>query len=314
METFENINSAYNSIFQPGKMSLGIFFAIEAYDGSIPEMKNQVELAQRAEDLGFSALWFRDVPMHDPMFGDVGQIYDPFVYMAYIAGQTKRISLVTGSIILPLRYPIHVAKAAASIDVLTKGRLVLGVASGDRHLEYPAFNKAVSEKAELFKESFSYIRKLNTDFPVINSRLGSVFGDLDLLPKAYGTKLPLLVTGHSGQSLEWIAANSDGWIYYPRDVRDQKLIVDKWRQTLKETGSKDKPFAQSFYIDLVKDPDASPVPIHLGYQLGRKALLEILLNLRNIGVNHIVFNLKYGSRPAFEVLEEIGEFILPSFN
>lgn len=313
MKSFETINNAYNSVFRPGKMSLGVFFAIESYEDSIPRMKNQVELAQRAEALGFSALWFRDVPMHVPSFGDTGQIYDPWVYLGYIAAQTKKISLITGSIILPLRHPIHVAKAAASIDTLTNGRLILGVASGDRAPEYPAFNKEISERAELFRESFKYIRNLKKNFPLINSRLGDVLGDMDLLPKPSGAKLPMMVTGHSGQNLEWIARNSDGWIYYPRNVRAQGMITEQWRKTLQATNSADKPFAQSFYIDLVADKDASAIPIHLGYRLGRDALLEILHELNNIGVNHVVFNLKYGSRPAAEVLEELGEFILPHF-
>lgn len=314
MESFEKINGAYNSVFQPGRMSLGVFFAIESYNGSIPRMKNQVELAQKAEALGFSALWFRDVPMHDPAFGDTGQIYDPMVYLGYIAGQTKKIALVTGSIILPLRHPVHVAKAAASIDVLTNGRLILGVASGDRLAEYPAFNKDISDKAELFRASFHYIRELKKDFPRINSPLGKTGGDLDLLPKPYGTRIPMLVTGQSGQNLEWIAANSDGWIYYPRNVRTQEIITNQWRKALQTVGSRDKPFAQSFYIDLLEDPGAPPVPIHLGYQLGRNALTDILYELQRIGVNHVVFNLKYGSRPAREILEEIGEFILPYFS
>jgi len=313
MESFEKINGAYNSVFQPGRMSLGVFFAIESYSGSIPQMRNQVELAQKAEAFGFSALWFRDVPMYVPSFGDTGQIYDPLVYLGYIAGQTKKISLVTGSIILPLRHPIHVAKAAASIDELTNGRLILGVASGDRPLEYTAFNKDISDKGELFRVSFNYIRDLKKDFPLINSPLGNIGGDMNLLPKPYGNRIPMLVTGHSGQNLEWIAANSDGWIYYPRNVRTQEMITNQWRKALQTVGSSDKPFAQSFYIDLLEDPNASPVPIHLGYQVGRNALTEILYELQSIGVNHVVFNLKYGSRPAKEILEEIGEFILPQF-
>ncbi len=314
MKSFEKINNGYNTIFQPGRLTLGIFFPIESYSGNIPKMKNQVELAQKAEALGFSALWFRDVPMHVPSFGDTGQIYDPWVYLGFIAAQTKNIALVTGSIILPLRHPIHVAKAAASIDVLSNGRLVLGVASGDRSLEYPAFNKDITARAVLFRESFQYIRNLNQNFPVINSPLGNSWGDLDLLPKTFGNKLPMLVTGHSGQNPEWIAANADGWIYYPRDVQTQEIIIGQWRKALQGAGCNDKPFAQSLYIDLVDDSNATPVPIHLGYKLGRKALLNILDNLESIGVNHVVFNIKYGSRSAVEVLEELGEFILPAFN
>jgi luciferase-type oxidoreductase len=225
-----------------------------------------------------------------------------------------KVALITGSIILPLRHPIHVAKAATSIDQLSKGRLILGVASGDRPQEYPAFNKDLTRRSELFQDAFYSIRKLNEDFPHINSLFGQISGDIDLLPKSTGSRIPLLVTGHSGQNLDWIAKNSDGWIYYPRNVRIQAALVNQWRSALQTLGLADKPFLQSFYIDLAENPSAEPVPIHLGYRLGRNSLLEILYELRHVGVNHVVFNLKYGNRPAAEVIEELAEFVLPHFN
>ena len=311
MKSFEQINKAYNIVFQPGKITLGLFFPIESYPGNIPTMLHQVELAKRAEEIGFSALWFRDVPMHVPTFGDVGQVYDPWVYMAYMAAHTTKAALMTGSIILPLRHPIHVSKAAASIDQLSKGRLILGVASGDRPEEYPAFNMDINFRRELFQDAFHCIRQLNEDFPHINSVFGQLSGDIDLLPKSTGSKIPLLATGHSGQNLEWIAKNSDGWIYYPRSVRAQEALVVQWRGTLQALGLADKPFAQSLYIDLVENALAEPVPIHLGYRLGRNWLLEMLYELQHVGVNHVALNLKHGSRPAAEVIEELGEFILP---
>ncbi len=314
MQTFEKINNAYNAVFQPGRLTLGLFFALESYTGSTPSMLNQVDLAKRAEELGFSALWFRDVPMHVPEFGDTGQIFDPWVYMAFIAAQTSRIALITGSIVLPIRHPIHVTKAASSIDQLTNGRLILGVASGDRPQEYPAFNKDINSRTKIFQDSFSMIRGLNETFPVIDSSLGMLAGDIDLLPKSKGNRLPLMVTGHSGQNLEWIAKNADGWIYYPRNVSAQQTVVGQWRNTLQMLGHPNKPFAQSLYIDLVEDSRTAKTPIHLGYRLGRNSLLETLYELRYIGVNHVVFNLKYGSRPASDIIEEIGKFILPNFN
>lgn len=84
-------------MFAENKLTLGVFFPIEAFEvGSNPTMQNQVELAQLAERLRFSAVWFRDVPLLDPSFGDVGQMYDPWVYLGYIAAKTNTISLATG--------------------------------------------------------------------------------------------------------------------------------------------------------------------------------------------------------------------------
>lgn len=52
--------SQIDSVAKPGKLSLGLVFPIEAYKGSIATMENQEQLAKQAEDLGFTALWFRD--------------------------------------------------------------------------------------------------------------------------------------------------------------------------------------------------------------------------------------------------------------
>ena len=109
----------FSGMFQPGKLTLGVFFPIEAFEGPHPTMANQVALARRASELGFAALWFRDVPLLDPRFGDAGQIYDPWTYLGFIAARTRDIALATGSIVLPLRHPLHVAKAAASRAALT---------------------------------------------------------------------------------------------------------------------------------------------------------------------------------------------------
>lgn len=301
-------------MFAPGRLTLGVFFAIESYQGDTPRMQYQVELARRAEQLGFAALWFRDVPLRDPSFGDVGQIYDPWVYLGYIAAHTSRIALASGSIIFPIRHPLHIAKAATSVDQLSGGRLVLGIASGDRPSEYPAFGIDFATRGERFRETLRYfLEALNSFFPVIESPLGRMEG-VDLIPKPYDGRIPVLVTGNSQQNLAWIAENADGWIYYPRSLSHQALAIREWRELTQRCCPETfKPFAQSLYIDLTRDRDAAPEPIHLGFRLGRNRLIEFLQALQKIGVNHVVLNLKYGSRPAAEVLEEVGQEVLPLF-
>ena len=307
-------NKSYYRVFKPKHMTLGLIFAIEAYEGAIPKMERQIEMAQRAEELGFSALWFRDVPLHDPGFGDVGQIYDPWVYLGYITAQTKTIALGTAAIIFPLRHPIDLAKEAASIDQLSNGRLILGIAAGDRPIEYPAYGRDFGQRDMLFRESvYDFHRLLSESFPRYDSIFGSLTGEGDLLPKPTSKKIPLFVTGYSRQTIDWIAQNSDGWLMYPREILLQQPIVNNWNNEVKKTKSKFKPFAQSLYIDLVKDPDANFERIHLGYRLGRNKLLKHLKALKEIGVNHVFFNLKYSKRPADEVLEELGKFIVPYF-
>lgn len=306
--------SGFEKMFVEDRITVGLFFPLEAYEGTFPTMRDQARLARRAEALGFAALWFRDVPLHDPNFGDVGQIYDPWVYMGYVAAHTERIALATGSIVATLRHPLHLAKAAASVDRLSDGRLVMGLASGDRPVEYPAFGVDFGTRGERFRETFSYLeRALGEDFPEVDSPLGRMEG-LDLVPKPVSGRIPALVVGNSRQTPEWIAEHADGWMYYTRTPRAQGQEIEKWRELVEgHAPGAFKPFGQASYLDLAEDPDA-PLEHFFrgqGHRLGRNRLLSYIEELRGIGVNHLSLNLKYSRRPAPEVIEELGEEVLP---
>jgi luciferase-type oxidoreductase len=304
----------FQRMFAPDKLTLGLFFAIESYPGDTPTMEGQVELARAAEDGGFAALWVRDVPLRDPTFGDVGQIYDPWTWLGYVTAATRSIALATGAIVVPLRHPLDLAKAAASIDNLSGGRLVLGVASGDRPVEFPAYGRVFEQRGALFREALEYMRRaLEESFPTIESPFGTLRG-ADLIPKPRYGHIPIGVTGNSQQSIEWIAANSDAWIMYPRQPELQGRVIASWQAAVRQhAGVEWKPFAQSLYIDLARDPDETPRPIHLGFRSGRHALVEFLHTLQSLGVNHVILNLKYGQRPAADVVDELAREVVPRF-
>jgi luciferase-type oxidoreductase len=306
-------HAGFTTIFDRG-LSIGLFFPIEAYSGDVPRMEGQENLARRAESLGFSALWFRDVPLRDPEFGDVGQIYDPWVYLAHIAAQTRRIALATGAIVLPVRHPLHVAKAAASVDVLSGNRLVLGLASGDRLREQRAFGVDPETRGARFRLHVELLRRAWSEhFPSWTSDVSSLDG-LDPMPKPELGRVPILVAGMSQQTLEWIAEHADAWITYPRPPARQAEAIARWHEAVAAAkGGLSAPVAQSLYVDLLAERHASPRPIHLGWALGREPLVDLLGTLGRIGVSHVVLNLKYGRRPANEVVEELGEAVLPHF-
>jgi alkanesulfonate monooxygenase SsuD/methylene tetrahydromethanopterin reductase-like flavin-dependent oxidoreductase (luciferase family) len=97
------IDRGYNSVFRLNRIGLGLVAPLEAYNhGPVPSMSRHAERVQLAERLGFPALWLRDMPFNVPSFGDAGQLYDPFVYLALLAGQTERIALGVAIIVLPL--------------------------------------------------------------------------------------------------------------------------------------------------------------------------------------------------------------------
>lgn len=315
MKEFESINRGFNTIFKPDKISVGLVVPIENYARTaLPTLEQHLERVQQIEQLGFAALWLRDIPFHVPSFGDVGQIFDPFTYLGYLAGQIKEIALGVSSIALPLRHPIHVAKSAASIDQLSKGRLILGVASGDRPDEYPAMGLDFEKRGALFQESFSYLRKAQERFPSLaTNHYGNLKGKLDVLPKAVGSKIPMLVTGYSQQSLKWNAENSDGWMYYPRDVYIQKNTIRAWRSFIPKEQAFNKPFMQPLYLDLQENADTKPLSIPLGYKTGLNYLIDYLYQLQELGVNHIALNLRFNSMNMNKTLEELAHKVIPLF-
>ncbi|WP_170327448.1 LLM class oxidoreductase [Ruegeria arenilitoris] len=312
---FVPINKAFNQVFRPNRLSIGLVIPLEAYAvGAEPTMKGHLEAAQLAERLGFSALWLRDVPFNVPSFGDAGQIFDPFVYLGALATVTDRIALGTASIVLPLRHPAHVAKAAASADVLSGGRLLLGVASGDRPEEYPALNQTYPDRGERFRDSVGYISAVGASYPTHESRQGHLSGNIDLLPKPTGARLPLLITGGSQQSPDWIAQNGDGWMTYPRDVASQARVVSDYRDRLAKMGQPDKPVMQSLYVDLLEEPDAPARPIHLGFQSGTTFLRRYLRDIEAMGVNHVALNLRFNQTSIETTLKRLADDLLSDFS
>jgi luciferase-type oxidoreductase len=322
--SFRTINTAYNHAFKPGMLSFGLCVPIESYPASpVPLMDRFVERVQLAEACGFSSIWLRDVPFNVPTFGDAGQIYDPFVSLGLLAGATQRIGLGVASIILPLRHPAHVAKAAASVDVLSGGRLLLGIASGDRPEEFPALNMGFADRGERFRESYEYIRHMADDYPAFNNTHGTLIQRADMLPKPTGGRIPLLITGGSQQSPEWVAEHGDGWMTYPRNVDAQTRLIEDYRSRVAETGAADsqgadqgecsKPVMQSLYIDLVSDYNAEPRPIHLGFQSGVNYLRMYLQGLRTAGINHVALNLRFNHADIEDTIKRLGDELLPEF-
>ena len=312
---FQPINRAYDAVFRPGRLSIGLVAPVEAHGNDpVPSMARHRERARLADRLGFAALWLRDVPFNVPSFGDAGQMFDPFVYLGLLAGATERIGLGVASIILPLRHPAHVAKAAASVDVLSGGRLLLGVASGDRPEEYPALGMSFPDRDERFRDSVEYIRAMAEDYPRLTAAQGDLSGGIDMLPKPAAGRLPLLITGGSQQPPEWVARNGDGWMTYPRDAASQGRVVADHRRRIAEAGLPDKPVMQSLYIDLVDRPDTPPSAIHLGIRSGTDFLRRYLEEIRELGINHVALNLRFNGADVEDTLHRLASDLLPDFH
>ena len=210
---------------------------------------------------------------------------------------------------------MHVAKAAASADVLSDGRLLLGVASGDRPQEYPALGEDFAGRGLRFRESFEAISGHSASPDASASTTPGVMsqGSMDLLPKPAGARLPLLITGGSQQTREWVAENGDGWMTYPQAPEIQAALIDSWRRAGASAGQPLRPAMQPLYVDLTTDPNQAPRPIHLGLRTGTRALREHLLALQEAGVNHVALNLRFNHEDIDSTLERLADDLLPAF-
>jgi len=312
--TFPSLNRAYNTVFRPGDLTVGLVVPLDAHHGNpAPDMSRHIERAQMADELGFAALWLRDVPFNVPTFGDAGQMFDPFVYLGLLSGVTQNIGLGVASIILPLRHPAHVAKAAASADQLSDGRLLLGVASGDRPEEYPAVGMSFPDRGKRFRESLDYIRAMAADYPSYTGDHGTLNGSMDMLPKPVSRRVPVLITGGSQQSPDWVATHGDGWMTYPRDITSQAQVVKDCRLRGANAGAETKPVMQSLYVDLVAEDDAGPTPIHLGFRSGVTFLKTYLASLRDHNINHVALNLRFNQADIEDTMKRLADEVLPEF-
>ncbi|MGD1880774.1 MAG: LLM class oxidoreductase [Paracoccaceae bacterium] len=311
---FPTLNRAYNRVFRPGELSLGLVVPLDAHHNDpAPDMTRHIERAQLADQLGFAVLWLRDVPFNVPSFGDAGQMFDPFVYLGLLSGVTRDIALGVASIILPLRHPAHVAKAAASADQLSGGRLLLGIASGDRPEEYPALGISFPDRGARFRESLAYIRAMAADYPTYSGDHGALNGVMDMLPKPTSTRLPVLITGGAQQSPEWVAAHGDGWMTYPRDIASQAQVVRDYRAREAAAGTEPKPVMQSLYVDLVADEDAPVQPIHLGFRSGVSFLKSYIGQLSASGINHVALNLRFNQADIEDTMKRLADEVLSEF-
>lgn len=309
----------YRRMFAPDRLTIGIFLPLRFYEGDMQVLDGQADLVEAIDRLNFAAVWVRDVPLFDPIFGDAGQVFDPFTYLAYLSAKTKNVTLATGSAIFSLRHPIDLAKASATIDQLSGGRLVLGIASGDRAIEFPAYGLERDQRGERFAQAVNYFRQLMQPGKLaVASPLGH-FDAAEFLPKPVSGSIPLIVTGSSGQSLSWIAENADGWLTYPdatHNSRGPQHLAEKiraWRDLIPGGGF--RPYMTNEWLDLVDDPDYPRTALRGGYVLrtGRNGLMTLLEQWQAAGVNHAALGIQFSQRPAAEVIQELAEEVLPHF-
>jgi alkanesulfonate monooxygenase SsuD/methylene tetrahydromethanopterin reductase-like flavin-dependent oxidoreductase (luciferase family) len=134
--------------------------------GAVADAEGVAELARAAEDLGYDSVWVGEHPvLIDPQappspLPPTSEMLDPVPTLAYAAARTERIRLGTGIVILPLRNPLILAKQLASLDVLTGGRLIVGIGVGYVPGEYEAIGAPFHVRGRVADEYIDAMRSV----------------------------------------------------------------------------------------------------------------------------------------------------------
>jgi probable F420-dependent oxidoreductase len=197
-------------------MRLGVF-GINA--GATYGPDETARIARLAESLGFDSIWAGEhVVVPSPRAAPspmepTDPIVDPLVHLAYGAAVTERALLATGIIILPQRNPLVLAKQAASLDVLSGGRLLLGVGAGYLEPEMTAIGVPMADRGRRTDDYLAAMRALWSQPGPIEHRGPFVdFTAVDAHPRPVQPGGPrVLIGGHSPSAYRRAVASGHGW-------------------------------------------------------------------------------------------------------
>jgi probable F420-dependent oxidoreductase len=181
--------------------------------GEVPDMAEIYAYAGQAESLGFESLWAWDHVLLgvDPAF----PILDSITTLAAVAARTRRIKLGIGVLVLPLRNPVTTAKALGSLDVISGGRLLLGVAAGWYAREFDAVGAPFKSRGRLFERNLDILVRLWTEERVTLNVDEFNLREAVMVPRpAQRPRPPVLIGGYVDAVLKRAATKGDGWLTY----------------------------------------------------------------------------------------------------
>ena len=149
--------------------------------------------------------------------------HEPFVLFGYLAGITRRIELVTGVLILPQRQTALVAKQAACVDVLSGGRLRLGVGLGWNAVEYEALGQDFHDRGVRSEEQIDLLRRLFAHEAVTFDGRWHKVSDAGLNPLPRARRIPIWLGGMAPQVIRRAGRLADGWLPFVNPKLGEQL-------------------------------------------------------------------------------------------
>jgi probable F420-dependent oxidoreductase len=227
-------------------MHIGVVFPHHSIE---PEFRAIKTYAQAVEEMGFSHILSYDHviganrasrPDWKGIYDIDSKFYEPIALLSFIAGITSTIGLATGIVILPQRQTVLVAKQAATLDLLSNGRLRMGVGIGWNQVEYEALGMDFHRRGKFFDEQIDVLRALWTERAVTIDTPMHKITDAGIYPLPVQRPIPLWLGGgaiqlaggaHNAPNVEKvirrIARKADGWLptFDPDDVGAQTIEI-----------------------------------------------------------------------------------------
>jgi probable F420-dependent oxidoreductase len=163
-------------------------------------------------------------------------VHEPFALLSFVAAITERIGLTTGVIILPQRQTALVAKQAAELDVLSGGRLRLGVGLGWNAVEYEALGEDFHNRGRRVEEQVAVLRALWSQELVTFEGRWHRITDAGINPLPVQRPIPVWMGGYVDPVLRRIGKMADGWILVGRPSPEHATGIEKVRQYAREAG------------------------------------------------------------------------------
>ncbi len=202
---------------------------------------------------------------------------EPFVLFSYMAAVTSRIGFTTGILILPQRQTALVAKQAATLDVLSGGRLRLGVAVGWNQVEYEALGEDFNRRGAKLEESVNLLRQLWTQPLVTFKGRWHTVSDAGINPLPVQQPIPIWFGGHAEAVLRRTARMGDGWLPNYKTAAEAKPHLDR---------------LAAYAIEAERDPKEIGIEARLAYGKGDAGEWgSLLMGWQEAGATHATLNL-----------------------
>lgn len=288
-------------------------------------IEEAVEVVRLGEDLRYDTC---SIPEHllTPTWPTAGMHtkfwHDQATLMAFFAGHTRRLHFLTSVMVLPYHPPIQMAKALATADNVSNGRIRLGIGVGWMTAEFKRLGIPFNERGAITDEYLQVMQELwANDSPSFEGRYVA-FRDVSFFPKPVRRSIPIYVGGTGAGPFRRAARFGDGWIPMTASIEELRAGRAEIERQMRELGRNPADLAVSFGLSMGEDPetaamrhhvDGAPVPGTPPRRTPAEAI-ELLRAYQDAGVTHVTVAVPW--RNAEELKSGLREFareVMPAF-